>query len=63
MPVVGMTRWYRGGIDSTQYETVSILKLIERRFHLTPLSSRDADPKINDLTHVLGYPGSDQDHN
>jgi phospholipase C len=52
-----------GGIDSTEYETVSILKLIERRFHLAPLSSRDANPKINDLTHALGYPDSEQDHN
>jgi phospholipase C len=43
-----------GGIDNTEYETVSILKLIERRFHLAPLSSRDADPNINDLTHALG---------
>jgi acid phosphatase len=43
-----------GGIDNTEYETVSILKLIERRFHLAPLSSRDKDPKINDLTHALG---------
>jgi phospholipase C len=44
----------RGGIDNTEYETVSILKLIERRFNLAPLSSRDADPTINDLTHALG---------
>jgi phospholipase C len=44
-----------GGIDSTEYETVSILKLIERRFHLSPLAPRDKDPKINDLTHALGY--------
>jgi hypothetical protein len=43
----------RGAIDSTEYETVSILKLIERRFNLAPLSSRDADPNINDLTHAL----------
>jgi phospholipase C len=44
----------RGAIDSTEYETVSILKLIERRFNLAPLSPRDQDPKINDLTHALG---------
>ena len=43
-----------GGIDSTEYETVSILKLIERRFNLAPLSARDEDPRINDLTHALG---------
>ena len=42
-----------GSIDSTEYETVSILKLIERRFNLAPLSARDADRKINDLTHTL----------
>jgi phospholipase C len=46
----------QGGIDSTEYETVSILRLIERRFHLAPLSSRDADPNVNDLTHALGLP-------
>jgi phospholipase C len=50
-----------GGIDDTEYETVSILKLIERRFHLAPLSSRDADPNIHDLTHALGLSKSDRD--
>jgi len=49
-----------GGIDNTEYETVSILKLIQRRFHLAPLSSRDGDPTINDLTHALGH--TDRDH-
>ena len=44
----------QGHIDSTEYETVSILKLIERRFELAPLSARDQDPEINDLTHALG---------
>jgi acid phosphatase len=44
----------QGHIDSTEYETVSILKLIERRFKLAPLSARDKDPEINDLTHALG---------
>jgi len=39
-----------GAIDSHEYETVSILKLIERRFNLAALSTRDADPKIGDLT-------------
>jgi phospholipase C len=43
----------RGAIDSHEYETVSILKLIERRFHLAPLSTRDADPKIGDLTRAF----------
>jgi acid phosphatase len=49
----------RGAIDSTEYETVSILKLIERRFNLAPLASRDSNPEINDLTQVLGYGGND----
>jgi phospholipase C len=52
----------KGVIDSTEYETVSILKLIERRFNLAPLSLRDADPTINDLTHALGGPDSGHDH-
>jgi len=51
----------RGATDSTEYETVSILKVIERHFNLAPLSSRDADPNINDLTHALGYSGSGHD--
>jgi len=43
----------KGAIDDHEYETVSILKLIERRFHLRPLGVRDADPKVSDLTTVL----------
>jgi acid phosphatase len=43
----------RGVIDNHEYETVSILKLIERRFGLAPLSSRDADPAVSDLTTAL----------
>ena len=52
----------QGGIDSTEYETVSILKLIERRFNLAPLSARDADPKINDLTHTLSEQDCTREH-
>ena len=37
-----------GVVDHTQYETVSILRLIEKRFDVQPLSDRDA--KANDLT-------------
>jgi len=51
----------RGAIDNTEYETVSILKLIERRFQLAPLSSRDADPTIHDLTNALSRLESEQD--
>jgi len=47
----------RGNIDSTEYETVSILKLIEHRFNLAPLSSRDTDVDhlIGDLTNTLNF--------
>ena len=39
----------RGYVDHTQYETVSILTLIEKRWNLDPLASRDrdADPLEN----------------
>ena len=32
----------KGFVDHTQYDTTSILKLIELRYDLKPLSSRDA---------------------
>lgn len=54
VPGIVISPWSRGGvIDSNEYETVSILKLIERRFHLAPLSARDADSAVNDLTTAL----------
>jgi phospholipase C len=45
----------KGVIDSNEYETVSILKLIERRFNLEPLSARDANPAVSDLTIALDF--------
>src|SRR5262249_11773844 len=47
----------KGVIDGNEYETVSILKLIERRFNVAPLSSRDADPAVSDLTTALEFLG------
>ena len=41
----------RGFVDHTQNETVSILKLIEERFDLAPLSTRDAN--ANDLLEAF----------
>lgn len=41
----------RGFIDHTQYDTTSILKLLETRFGLPPLGTRDAS--ANDLTAAL----------
>ena len=40
-------------IDHRQYETVSILKLIEFRFNLSTLAERDADPSVNDLVDAF----------
>ena len=41
----------KGYIDHTQYETTSILGLIEERFELKPLSTRDA--QANPLTNIF----------
>jgi phospholipase C len=49
----------QGFIDSHEYETVSILKFIERRYHLAPLAARDADPAVSDLTPAFDF---DHDH-
>lgn len=43
----------RGFIDHTPYDTTSILKLIETRYGLAPLGSRDA--AANDLTHAFDF--------
>jgi acid phosphatase len=56
VPGIVISPFARGGvIDSTEYETVSILKLIERRFNLAPLALRDADSAVNDPTHALHF--------
>ena len=41
----------RGFVDHTEYDTTSILKLIETRFQLVPLTSRDAAAR--DMTNAL----------
>lgn len=59
VPALLVSPFTRGGfIDSTPYETVSILKLIERRFNLAPLAARDANPAVNDLTTALNFRGT-----
>ncbi len=61
VPAIIVSPWTKGGrIDSNQYETVSILKLIERRFGLEPLSARDANPAVSDLTSAFDF-GSDNE--
>lgn len=41
----------KGFVDHTEYDTTSVLKLIETRYGLKPLAERDA--KANDLTNAL----------
>jgi acid phosphatase len=50
-------------VDSTQYDTTSILATIEHRYGLAPLSTRDAS--VNDLGHVFAarQPSDNQDNN
>ncbi|HXZ49354.1 MAG TPA: alkaline phosphatase family protein [Usitatibacter sp.] len=43
----------RGYVDHTQYDTTSILRFIERRWHLDPLGPRDA--AANDLTAAFDF--------
>lgn len=51
----------RGYIDSTPYETVSILKFIEERFGLQPLSQRDATSPLGDLSNAFDFGGPVRD--
>ncbi|MGD0958983.1 MAG: alkaline phosphatase family protein [Methylomonas sp.] len=43
----------KGYVDHSQYDTTSILKLIETRFNIEPLSDRDA--KANDMTKAFKF--------
>jgi phospholipase C len=45
----------RHHVEHTAYETVSILKLIENRFALDALSSRDGNPSLNDLSEAFDF--------
>nr|WP_315429286.1 acid phosphatase [uncultured Albidiferax sp.] len=54
IPAIIVSPFSEGGrIDHTQYETVSILKLIEDRFGLAPLGTRDA--KATSLAKALKF--------
>jgi phospholipase C len=56
VPAIVVSPFSQGGvIDSRPFETVSILKFIEHRFGLPPLSQRDANPAVNDLSAVLHF--------
>jgi phospholipase C len=54
IPALVISPFSEGGrIDHTNYETVSILKLIEERFGLAPLGTRDAN--ANSLAKALRF--------
>lgn len=54
VPTIVISKSVRNGyVDHEQFETVSILKLIELRFGLQRLGHRDADPAVNDLVDVF----------
>ena len=42
VPALVFSPFARGGVDSTVYDTTAILKLIETRWNLAPLGTRDA---------------------
>jgi phospholipase C len=43
----------RGFVDHTDYDTTSILALVEHRYHLTPLGPRDA--AASDLRNTFTF--------
>jgi phospholipase C len=51
----------KGYVDHTQYETVSILSLIENRWGLSPLSSRDRN--ANPLQNAFDFENQGNGHN
>jgi phospholipase C len=53
IPALVISPFLRGGfvVDHTQHDTTSVLATIERRFHLRPLSARDA--AVHDLSSVF----------
>jgi phospholipase C len=56
VPAIIVSPFVRNGlVDHNEYETVSILKLIEKRFKLRPLGARDADPAVSDLTSAFEF--------
>jgi phospholipase C len=51
--MIVVSPYAKGGVDSTVYDTTAVLALIERRWGLKPLTTRDAaqaDLSANTLT-------------
>ena len=42
IPAIVFSRFAKGGVDSTSYDTTALLKLIEKRWNLAALGTRDA---------------------
>lgn len=56
VPTMVISPFARGGVDATVYDTTAILTLIEKRWNLEPLSTRDAaQPDLSE--HALRFDG------
>lgn len=60
VPVVVISPWTRGTpatprTDSGLYDHTSVLKLMEWRYNLPPLTKRDASNEIGNLAHALDF--------
>jgi phospholipase C len=64
VPVVVVSPWTRGNtatprINSALYDHTSVLKLIEWRYNLPPLTKRDASSEIANLAEALNFASPD----
>jgi acid phosphatase len=58
VPAIVFSRFAKSGVDKTPYDTTAILKLIEQRWNLAPLGTRDA-AQADLSTHALVFaPGT-----
>jgi phospholipase C len=59
IPAIVVSPWAKKGyVDHVQHDTTSILKFIESRHHLAPLSARDAN--ASNLTSAFDFSGDDK---
>ena len=54
VPAIVFSPFAKGGVDSTPYDTTAILTLIEKRWKLAPLSTRDA-AQADLSTHAMTF--------
>ena len=60
MPTLIISPWAkRGHVDHTRYDTTSILKLVETRWGLAPLGTRDA--AASDMTAAFDFAAPSDD--